>query len=214
MRNRTLLDIVRSMMSYTDLPISMWGYALQTVCYLLNRISSKSVSTTPYEIWNGQLVHFGRNRHSRVNSAPITRPRAQPSVRHRARARARVRAVPVTAREFLLPSQQASARPPSASHVLPHACMHACARDAPNVCSRICALVNACPSARHHATKRLPAHPKPPRTPDTVTARLVVYSKPSRVHYRPSKGSTESPDSLTLPRLFPRIPRLGQIFST
>ena len=27
-RNRTLLDMVRSMMSYTDLPISFWGYAL------------------------------------------------------------------------------------------------------------------------------------------------------------------------------------------
>ncbi|PKI51479.1 hypothetical protein CRG98_028190 [Punica granatum] len=53
-RNRTLLDMVRLMMSYTDLPISMWGYALQTACYLLNRIPSKSVSTTPYEIWNGR----------------------------------------------------------------------------------------------------------------------------------------------------------------
>ncbi|MDD0451916.1 hypothetical protein PSZ91_23925, partial [Shigella sonnei] len=29
-RNRTLLDMVRSMMSYTDLPISLWGFALQT----------------------------------------------------------------------------------------------------------------------------------------------------------------------------------------
>ncbi|PKI78455.1 hypothetical protein CRG98_001167 [Punica granatum] len=54
-RNCTLLDMVRSMMSYIHLPISMWGYALQTACYLLNRISSKSVSTTPYEIWNGRI---------------------------------------------------------------------------------------------------------------------------------------------------------------
>ncbi|PKI41979.1 hypothetical protein CRG98_037597 [Punica granatum] len=53
-RNSTLLDMVRSMMSYTDLSISMWGYALQTACYLLNRIPSKSISTTPYEIWNGR----------------------------------------------------------------------------------------------------------------------------------------------------------------
>ncbi|PKI72263.1 hypothetical protein CRG98_007337 [Punica granatum] len=55
MRNRTLLDMVRSMMSYTDLPISMRGYALQIACYLLNRIPSKSVSTTPYEIWNSRI---------------------------------------------------------------------------------------------------------------------------------------------------------------
>ena len=29
-RNRTLLDIVQSMMSLTDLPLSFWGYALET----------------------------------------------------------------------------------------------------------------------------------------------------------------------------------------
>jgi hypothetical protein len=28
-RNRTLLDMVRSMMSLTDLPLSFWGYALE-----------------------------------------------------------------------------------------------------------------------------------------------------------------------------------------
>ena len=46
--------MVRSMMSYTDLPISLWGYALQTACYILNRVPSKSVATTPYEIWHGR----------------------------------------------------------------------------------------------------------------------------------------------------------------
>lgn len=53
-RNRTLLDMVRSMMSYTDLPISFWGYALETATYILNRVPSKSVPQTPYEIWNGK----------------------------------------------------------------------------------------------------------------------------------------------------------------
>ena len=28
--SRTLLDIVQSMMSLTDLPLSFWGYALET----------------------------------------------------------------------------------------------------------------------------------------------------------------------------------------
>ena len=46
-RNRTLLDMVRSMMSYTDLPMSLWGFALQTAAHILNRVPSKSVSTTP-----------------------------------------------------------------------------------------------------------------------------------------------------------------------
>ena len=53
-RNRTLLDMVRSMMSYTDLPISFWGYALQTAIYLLNKVPSKSVPLTPYEMWHGK----------------------------------------------------------------------------------------------------------------------------------------------------------------
>ena len=49
-RNRTLLDMVRSMVSYTDLPISLWGYALLTATYVLNRVPSKYVPKIPYEI--------------------------------------------------------------------------------------------------------------------------------------------------------------------
>ena len=33
--NRTLLDMVRSMMSLTDLPLSFWGYALGTAAFML-----------------------------------------------------------------------------------------------------------------------------------------------------------------------------------
>ena len=43
------------MMSQSDLPISFWGYALETAAFLLNRISSKSVQKTPYEIWTRKL---------------------------------------------------------------------------------------------------------------------------------------------------------------
>src|SRR6187401_2181908 len=53
-RNRTLLDMVRSMMSLTDLPLSFWGYALETATFTLNRAPSKSVDTTPYELWFGK----------------------------------------------------------------------------------------------------------------------------------------------------------------
>ena len=52
--NRTLLDMVRSMMSLTDLPLSFWGYALETAAFTLNRAPSKSVETTPYELWFGK----------------------------------------------------------------------------------------------------------------------------------------------------------------
>ena len=41
-----VLDMVRSMMSLTDLPLSFWGYALETAAFMLNRAQSKSVETT------------------------------------------------------------------------------------------------------------------------------------------------------------------------
>ncbi|KAK8680516.1 hypothetical protein V6N13_109459 [Hibiscus sabdariffa] len=53
-RSRTLLDMVRSMMSHSDLPISFWGHALETAAFTLNRVPSKSVQKTPYEIWTGK----------------------------------------------------------------------------------------------------------------------------------------------------------------
>jgi transposase InsO family protein len=53
-RNSTLLDMVRSMISKTDLPLSFWGYALGTAAFTLNRVSTKSVEGTPYEIWTGK----------------------------------------------------------------------------------------------------------------------------------------------------------------
>src|SRR5215216_3151492 len=46
--NRTLLDMVRSMMSLTDLPLSFWGYALEIAAFTLNRAPSKSVEMTLY----------------------------------------------------------------------------------------------------------------------------------------------------------------------
>ena len=52
--NRTLLDMVRYMMFLTDLPLSFWGYALETAAFTLNRVPSKSVETTSYELWFGK----------------------------------------------------------------------------------------------------------------------------------------------------------------
>src|SRR4051812_32622319 len=49
--NRTLLDIVQSMMFLTDLPISFWDYALKTAEFTLKRAPSKSVETTQSKLW-------------------------------------------------------------------------------------------------------------------------------------------------------------------
>ena len=53
-RNRTLLDMLCSMMSLADLPLSFLCYASETVAFTLNRAPSKSVEMTPYELWFGK----------------------------------------------------------------------------------------------------------------------------------------------------------------
>ena len=50
-RNRTLLDMTRSMMAYADLPVHFWGEALSTTTYILNRVKTKAKPQTPYEYW-------------------------------------------------------------------------------------------------------------------------------------------------------------------
>jgi hypothetical protein len=42
------------MMSLSDFSISFWGYALETAAIILNRARSKSMETTPYELWHGK----------------------------------------------------------------------------------------------------------------------------------------------------------------
>jgi len=49
-RNRTLLDMVRSMMSHTVVPDSLWGFTLLSAALILNRSPTKAVDKTPYEI--------------------------------------------------------------------------------------------------------------------------------------------------------------------
>ena len=41
-------------MSQSELPLSFWGYALETTAFTLNRVLSKSVVKTPYEMWTGK----------------------------------------------------------------------------------------------------------------------------------------------------------------
>ena len=60
-RNQTLLDMVRSMISYSDLPKFLWGYALEIEAYILNSVPTKYVSNTLIELWAGHkpsLQHY------------------------------------------------------------------------------------------------------------------------------------------------------------
>ena len=66
-RNRTLQDMVRSMISHSSLPESLWGEALKTVVCILNRVPSKAVAKTPYELWTGKKPSI---RHLHVWGCP------------------------------------------------------------------------------------------------------------------------------------------------
>ncbi|RVW45679.1 hypothetical protein CK203_101179 [Vitis vinifera] len=46
--------MVKSMMSFLSLPVSFWGYALDTAPYFLNLVTSKTVPLTPIKMWKGR----------------------------------------------------------------------------------------------------------------------------------------------------------------
>ena len=59
-------------MGKTDLPKSFWGYALETVVYILNRVKSNSVEVTPYEIWTNKESYIS---HMKVWDYPACKKR-------------------------------------------------------------------------------------------------------------------------------------------
>jgi transposase InsO family protein len=56
-RNRTLMDMVRSMLSCSTLPISLWMDVLKTATHIINSVLSKSVPKTSYEMWTCRNSH-------------------------------------------------------------------------------------------------------------------------------------------------------------
>jgi len=53
-RNRTLIDVVRSILSNSTLLVSLWMYVLKSVIHLLNRIPSKALPNTHFELWTNK----------------------------------------------------------------------------------------------------------------------------------------------------------------
>ena len=67
-RNRTLKDMVRCMISHSTLPASLWGKALKTTVYILNRVPTKATDKTPYEIWTGKKPSL---KHLHIWGCPV-----------------------------------------------------------------------------------------------------------------------------------------------
>ncbi|KAJ9561022.1 hypothetical protein OSB04_006182 [Centaurea solstitialis] len=60
-KNRTLVEMVNCMLNQSNRPTDLWGEALLTACYIHNRITSRVIPTSPYELWEGRkpnLDHF------------------------------------------------------------------------------------------------------------------------------------------------------------
>ncbi|RDX66046.1 hypothetical protein CR513_55231, partial [Mucuna pruriens] len=49
--NRTLMNMVRSILSNSSLPLSLWMYTLKFSMYLLNKVPSKAVPKIPFKLW-------------------------------------------------------------------------------------------------------------------------------------------------------------------
>ena len=75
--NRTLMDMVRSMMSYYTLPLGLWMEALKTAVHILNRVPSKSGPQTPYELWTRRVPSL---QHLRVGGCPAGEKLFNPNI--------------------------------------------------------------------------------------------------------------------------------------
>nr|GEX83711.1 hypothetical protein [Tanacetum cinerariifolium] len=59
-RNRTLIEAARTMLVDAKLPVTFWAEAVNTACYVQNRVSvNKSQNKTPYELFNGRTPAIG-----------------------------------------------------------------------------------------------------------------------------------------------------------
>ncbi|KAJ9558418.1 hypothetical protein OSB04_013032 [Centaurea solstitialis] len=51
-KNQTLIEMVNCMLNQSGLPTNLLGDALLTACHIHNRITSRVIPTSPYELWN------------------------------------------------------------------------------------------------------------------------------------------------------------------
>nr|GEW93743.1 hypothetical protein [Tanacetum cinerariifolium] len=59
-RNRTLIEEARTMLADAKLPVTFWAEAVNTACYVQNRVLvNKSQNKTPYELFNGRTPAIG-----------------------------------------------------------------------------------------------------------------------------------------------------------
>ena len=57
--NKTLLERIRAMLEATNLDKTFWVEAVNTACYVVNRVPSMAIELkTPMEMWTGKPVNY------------------------------------------------------------------------------------------------------------------------------------------------------------
>ena len=57
-KNRTLMDIVNCMLRSSGATENLWGEALLSSCFILNRVFRKDYDITPYDCWKGRTPNI------------------------------------------------------------------------------------------------------------------------------------------------------------
>ena len=57
-KNRTLKEMMHAMLISSGLPQNLWGAALLSANYILNRLPHKKLDKTPYELWKGRSPSY------------------------------------------------------------------------------------------------------------------------------------------------------------
>lgn len=75
-RNQTIVSMAQSLLKSKDMPGTLWGEAVSTAVYILNRSPTKSVQgKTPYEAWHGRKPNIHHLRtFGCVAYAKVTKP--------------------------------------------------------------------------------------------------------------------------------------------
>lgn len=61
-KNRSLMEMMRCLLSEGRMDRKYWGEAVMTANYLLNRLPSASIERTPFELWHGSKPSYGHLR--------------------------------------------------------------------------------------------------------------------------------------------------------
>ena len=57
-KNRTLKEMMNAMLLSSGLPNNMWGEAVLSANYVLNKIPRKKLDKSPYELWHGRVPSY------------------------------------------------------------------------------------------------------------------------------------------------------------